>query len=182
MRQRLSRRSARQRRDVSSGKDNVWHWPASRFRPERLARQCDERIRRRRHGSMACGRRRADRFSGHRVDRGHRRARREIIGSGERGRFRYRRGGRRHPPTRWNESHPKNERARFFKAWIQACGEYPNENKDGCRISARISRDSTTRGPGRLKYWFPSVKNTFFSLTARKEFQSFRLVSAAISF
>jgi len=33
----------------------------------------------------------------------------------------------------------------------------PKSNRPGWRISARISADSTKRGPGRLKYWLPSV-------------------------
>src|SRR5216683_1157529 len=35
----------------------------------------------------------------------------------------------------------------------QARVSCPKWNSSGCRISARISNDSTKRGPGRLKYW-----------------------------
>src|SRR5262245_63775273 len=37
----------------------------------------------------------------------------------------------------------------------------------GCRISVRISADSTRRGPGRLKYWWPSTTATRPARTAR---------------
>lgn len=35
---------------------------------------------------------------------------------------------------------------------------WPKSKSAGCRSSARISADSTSRGPGRLKYWLPSVR------------------------
>ena len=43
-----------------------------------------------------------------------------------------------------------------------------NRSLAGCRHSARISADSTTRGPGRLKYWLPSHITTRPLRTARK--------------
>ena len=36
----------------------------------------------------------------------------------------------------------------------------PNANTSGCSNSARISSDSSRRGPGRLKYWLPSARKT----------------------
>ena len=42
----------------------------------------------------------------------------------------------------------------------------PKSNASGWSSSARISADSTTRGPGQLKYWLPSVTNTRPARTA----------------
>ena len=41
--------------------------------------------------------------------------------------------------------------------FTQPFPSYPNINCLGLMISARISIESTIRGPGRLKYWLPSA-------------------------
>ena len=53
--------------------------------------------------------------------------------------------------------------------------------RSGNSISPRISSVSTTRGPGRLKYWLPSARNTAPSSTARRSFHPSRSVSQCIS-
>ena len=80
-------------------------------------------------------------------------------------------------PVRWSLCFQQPLYGKDF----QPAPSWPKCNWPGWNISARISKDSTSRGPGRLKYWLPSVRYTRWCWTARSVPQRGWLVSKEIS-
>src|SRR5262249_10905280 len=69
----------------------------------------------------------------------------------------------------------KRQETTFIHIRCQPLPWCPKRKCCGCSSSARISSDSTNRGPGRLKNWLPSVTNTWPLRTARNSSHPGRL-------